>query len=849
MPSGGDRQQFKVNDLVLKVREDCDRSKWNEDRYEAFLELLCSERYYQKEAIQESLRYILGGEYKNLKSLAKENWGNNPFLEDRYGTWKNFENHLQFPNRLSASIDLATGTGKSYVIYGIALILLSEGAVDRVLVLCPSTTIEAGLYDKFKLLAGSSELSEALPDDAKLKIPKIIQADETITPGCICVENRDAVYAHVKSSIKDSLWGKGARVAVLNDETHHVANDPAGKVKRWKEFLENPEYGFKIVMGFSGTCYIDNNYFSDVIYRYSLRQSIEERFVKKIRYITDIETTGEENEEWQLRLNMHEVKRKELKKRKITPLSIVVTPTIVKCKAVGEELRQYLVDYQDYSEEESLEKVIVVYNNAPDVAKLPHLDDKENKVEWVVSVSMLNEGWDVRRVFQIVPHEEKAFNSKLLVAQVLGRGLRVPLNWKGQQPEVTVFNHAAWAGNIRHLVNEILETEKTLTSKVLPDSEYHFELHNLRYKVVKTAEDKQRKGPFDLLTKGKVDIPTEPEAVEVTVEFEHAVSGDLEDWNTEIKRKKYTPEEVATQMFHFLEKLDMETSTLEKSQQTKYSKEFPYERLLEIVKKSLGDQDFCTETNKQKLLQALGTMRRKRTKVVRYELDPEVMFTVSTKEKPNESASAAQLRRDKVAFIPSNAKDYIDEEQMEFFNEVIEEGGDYKHVFIKNRHDLKTPVSIVFAEHSNERRFISQLKDAKNTPHIDAWVKSTSMNFYAIDYAWKKGEHPKRGKFNPDFFIKIGNDIVVVEIKDDTELKDPSMENVKKNEYAVAHFERVNRELNEQKQKITYHFHFLTPKDYPNFFNQLREGKIASYRSKLDVKLAERQNGGYLNRQ
>ena len=33
---------------------------------------------------------------------------------------------------------------------------------------------------------------------------------------------------------------------------------------------------------------------------------------------------------------------------------------------------------------------------------------------------MLSEGWDVKNVFQIVPHEERAFNSKLLIAQVLG---------------------------------------------------------------------------------------------------------------------------------------------------------------------------------------------------------------------------------------------------------------------------------------------------------------------------------------------------------------------------------------------------------------------------------------------
>jgi len=49
------------------------------------------------------------------------------------------------PEKLACSIDMATATGKSYMIYGLAMILLAEGIVDRVLVLCPSTTIEAGL--------------------------------------------------------------------------------------------------------------------------------------------------------------------------------------------------------------------------------------------------------------------------------------------------------------------------------------------------------------------------------------------------------------------------------------------------------------------------------------------------------------------------------------------------------------------------------------------------------------------------------------------------------------------------------------------------------------------------------
>jgi type III restriction enzyme len=34
--------------------------------------------------------------------------------------------------------------------------------------------------------------------------------------------------------------------------------------------------------------------------------------------------------------------------------------------------------------------------------QLKLVDDKENPVEWIVSVSMLTEGWDVKNVFQVV---------------------------------------------------------------------------------------------------------------------------------------------------------------------------------------------------------------------------------------------------------------------------------------------------------------------------------------------------------------------------------------------------------------------------------------------------------------
>lgn len=222
MGTRGDRRTFRNEDLILKVTTDIDPQVWDDSKYEGFLDELCGAREYQKESIRTALRFLQGGKYANLRGLARENFDHNPELEQRYGSWTGMERYLQLPDQLSCSIDQATGTGKSYVLYGLAAILLAEGAIDRVLVLCPSNTIEAGLLGKFKELASNSDLRDLLPADAKVRTPKIINASESIVDASICVENYHAILETVKSSIRDSLKGKGARVAVLNDEAHHV---------------------------------------------------------------------------------------------------------------------------------------------------------------------------------------------------------------------------------------------------------------------------------------------------------------------------------------------------------------------------------------------------------------------------------------------------------------------------------------------------------------------------------------------------------------------------------------------------------------------------------------------------
>lgn len=840
-----DRRTFRNEDLLLAVRPH-DPALWDETRYEAFLDALCGHREYQKTAIRTVLSYWLGGRYINLHQLAKENFEANEELNHRWSRWDSMQQHLQLPEQLACSLDLATGTGKSFVLYGIAAILLAEGAVDRVLVLCPSNTIESGLLGKFKELATNATLRGLMPPGASIATPRVINASETIVDGALCVENYHAILEHVNSSIRDSLKGKGTRVAVLNDEAHHVANETGATPGKWKEFLQSPDYGFRYVLGVSGTCYVGDEYFSDVVFRYSLRQAIEERFVKKVEYVAEMPATHGQEDRWQLIWQRHDDWKRKLKSRNIRPLTIVVTQKITACKQVAEELVDWLTAWEKIKPEEARAKVLVVTSakeHQVNVATLRMVDSPASKVEWIISVSMLSEGWDVKNVFQIVPHEERAFNSKLLIAQVLGRGLRKPEGWSGEEPVVTVFNHDSWSGRIKHLVDEILEIERRLSSRPLVDSPYHFDLHNLDYTRKEEVSDHPQSGEYQIFNKGYVVLPSQVVDQAVTVGLVDALTGMPSNFNATIRQKTFSVGEVADELYRRLKGFDVETADAEDQiDRTHYAKRFPREKCAAIVAESLKQAGITdariTDGNKQKFLQAIGPLHRKGAKRVVYVLSADALVTINTATRQAESCSAVELRRgSKSVFYTEGCLAMLADEQQEFFAEVADPDGDFagSQIEIANPADFKTPMNLAIADAMPERKFMRELTNRRNSKHLDAWLKNAAMNFYSLEYAWKKGEHPKRGEFNPDFFIKQGEQIFVTEIKDDGEISDPSLENVKKHEYARAHFERLNDWLEKDALLVRYQFNMVSPRDFNSFFQKLREMDLVGFRSELDV--------------
>src|ERR1700693_6266913 len=123
--------QYKIADQVLCVSDDSPRTQGIIAKYDPFLNLLCTGKYtFQRSAIQTPLAFLLSGKYDSTEALAVENFNTHEALQKRYESKAQFLDGIALRDRKAVSVDVATGGGKSYVIYGLAAIALAEGFVD-----------------------------------------------------------------------------------------------------------------------------------------------------------------------------------------------------------------------------------------------------------------------------------------------------------------------------------------------------------------------------------------------------------------------------------------------------------------------------------------------------------------------------------------------------------------------------------------------------------------------------------------------------------------------------------------------------------------------------------------------
>lgn len=807
------KETISPNDLVLKLSEKA--NNFDISKYEDFIEELCGEREYQKEAIRKVVKFFLSGEYKNIAELVRENFKINEAMQEFFRDENELINDLLFKDKLSCTIDLATGSGKTWVMYAVARIMLAEGVVDNVLILGPSRTIKYEILKKFNNFTIKANLQSAFPKDGKYRNPGIIQANTAIKKGDIVIDNIHKAYDHVGSSIKD-LRGKDRRILIINDEAHHFINSTAGgldkeEMREWAKFLSNPEYNFVYILNSSGTPYKGNNYFKDVIYRYSIRQAIEDRMVKDINYLEKDESRGWKQKFKAIYKNHIENRKKYSKVKK--HLTIFVTNQISKTDQIADEIRKFLKTEEGISDEEARKKVLPVTSaqkHEENREILKTVDEPENPVEWIVSVSMLTEGWDVNNVFQIVPHEDRAFNSKLLIAQVLGRGLRVPPVYQNDpkiHPQVTIFNHDAWGPRIDDLVRDVAEISKKIVSKVDKDSKYNFSLYyiNVEKKIVSDS-----KTP----TQGKIELPKSlgfSSRKDITEQIYRSVKNHEETVKrTKIDLEEHSIKDAVNEVFNNILLLDLtHTSTFAEKANKKF-----IENLIKKELEKIGEKT-VTEANLQRAKASFNTLYRQLTgqsRIVDVYSDP---IEKNTKEMNSSTISVSELKRNRGLIFSENSLKISTDKELQIIREVIEELPRKRAIQVENE-NYKSPLNLTILASGPEIEFVKKLTSSNYSKFIDCWVKSKDKGFYSIPYIYRPGTHSQQKQFNPDFIIKKGKRCIFVETKHD---EDTDIKNRDKIVGASEYFLELNNKI--KKKGYEYYFYFLTPEDYTGFFEQV----------------------------
>ena len=634
---------------------------------------------------------------------------------------------------------------------------------------------------------------------------------------------------------------------------HHCYNAETKDLKKWKEFVLDEQYNFKAHIGFTGTAYINDEYFTDVIYRYSLKEAIEDKVVKKVKYV-DEDITDNDDEKFQKVYVNHEKIKQEIALTNLKPLSIIITSDIKKANGLREDFLDFFENHTKINRDNFENKVIVVTSAAehkPNILKLQEVDSYLSPVEWIISVSMLTEGWDVKNVFQIVPWEDRAFNSKLLIAQVLGRGLRVPVAFGTIQLEVRVMNHASWSRNIRKIVDEILEKEETLTSKIVEKTadrnKYNFVVHNLNYEQIEREEFNEGYDKTETFDISKpLTLITQSTTITRNTTF---ISTDetTEKRIYEIQRETQTVDEIVDNIIRRFQsrhneakKRNLVNELIFEYGQTELDK-LPFANeiknwIMQQMTTANIQGDRLTAENIKKINgKFTGMLRKKRTTAgfVRKAKDIQTANTDSINKAENRFSS---LSNGGTIFYPSDFETAFNENDRETLNSFLDElpkkCGKVINVFL-----FRTPLNIVVVSKEPERQFVELLFENELSQKITAWVKSRDVGFYSIQYILQRGTEPQN--FNTDFFIKIGENIAVIETKSDNDI---CKENFSKMIDARKHFENLNNQLEEEGSPTRYRFNMLSPCSYSDFKKTILSGTYFSdgFTSKLESDLEEK---------
>jgi type III restriction enzyme len=227
--------------------------------------------------------------------------------------------------------------------------------------------------------------------------------------------------------------------------------------------------------------------FKNVIYSYPLASALKDGFVKEPAVATrenfraeNYDEAGLETIKLQDGIRVHEhtkvqldIYARETGRPLVKPFMLVVA----KDTTHAEDLLKKIED-AGFFEGRYKGRVITVHSNQSGeekdetVQQLLSVEDPANPTEIVIHVNMLKEGWDVTNLYTIVPL--RAANSRTLVEQSIGRGLRLPYGKRTGVADVdrlTIVSHDRFQEIVDHAndPNSIIRTGVVI-GRDIPDT-------------------------------------------------------------------------------------------------------------------------------------------------------------------------------------------------------------------------------------------------------------------------------------------------------------------------------------------------------------------------------------------
>lgn len=370
-----------------------------------------------------------------------------------YPTCTDFER--AFP---SVAFGIATGVGKTRLMGAFISYLYLEKGIKNFFVMAPNLTIYNKLIVDFSNPNHPKYVFRGIGEFAQ-KPPKIITGDnyasqpdlEYYSDVCINVFNISKLNAESRQGnepkikrlsecLGDSYFNYLANLddlVLLMDESHHYRADRGMTVINEL----NPILGLEL----TATPKVERGnksiLFKNVVYEYSLAKAIQDGFVKQPAVATrkDFDPEQYKNAQEDLDrikledgLRIHndtkvalDIYSRDNKRKQVKPFVLVVA----KDTAHAGKLKELIVS-NGFFDGYYADKVMEIHSNQKgaekeeNIEQLLSLEEPENKIEIVIHVNMLKEGWDVTNLYTIIPLRTSA--SETLTEQTIGRGLRLP---------------------------------------------------------------------------------------------------------------------------------------------------------------------------------------------------------------------------------------------------------------------------------------------------------------------------------------------------------------------------------------------------------------------------------------